>query len=99
MSFKEFYSEYLNEHSRTGTRVFHFVGVWVLLAAIVTAFLRQEPWWVPGGIGLAYGLGWTGHFLVEKNKPTTLRGPSAAFFSVFAFFRLFLDLLIQREKF
>lgn len=60
-----------------------------LASAVWTASL----WYLVAGIIVAYGCAWTGHFLVEKNRPATFRYP---LFSLVGDFKMFGLMLIGR---
>ena len=94
-SFKEFYPFYLAEHSRPATRRLHLLGLTVGLAAVGVAIATQQwPWLLLLPVS-GYGFGWLGHFLFEKNRPTTLHYPLYSLLSDFAMCR---DLLLRRIK-
>ena len=50
LTFAEFYSRYLREHSKRGTRILHFVGTSLFLVCLgllaVTGYMR----WLPIGV-------------------------------------------------
>ncbi|WP_045687055.1 DUF962 domain-containing protein [Hymenobacter sp. AT01-02] len=95
-TFAEFYHRYLREHSQRGTRIFHFVGTSLFLAATGLAVAWQRPWLILGGVVAAYGCAWVGHFFVERNRPATFQHP---WWSLLGDFRLYWELLRGREKF
>ena len=78
-SFKEFYPFYLGEHSKSGTKVLHFIGSWGALVCLGALFLSGNFWWLLAGLVLGYGFAWTGHYFIEKNKPATFQHPLYSF--------------------
>jgi hypothetical protein len=95
-SFKEFYPYYLEEHSKTGTRVLHFIGTGLVLALLLYAIISSH-WLLLILIPvIGYGFAWIGHFFVEKNKPATFKYP---LYSLASDFVLFFHLIIGKEKF
>ncbi|TGE17810.1 DUF962 domain-containing protein [Hymenobacter elongatus] len=96
LSFADFYPRYLREHRKRGTRVLHFIGTTLFLAAAILALLWQRPGLLAVGIVAAYGCAWIGHFFVEHNRPATFQHP---WFSLLGDFRLYFDLLRGRERF
>src|ERR1044072_1541004 len=78
-SFSEFWPYYLAEHSRSATRVLHYIGSLASIAVIV-ALVAVGKWclfpiaFVPG-----YAMAWIGHFFVEKNRPATFTYPLWSF--------------------
>ena len=78
-SFKEFYPFYLGEHSKSGTKVLHFIWTWCALVCLGALFHSGNLWWFLAGLVLGYGFAWTGHFFIEKNKPATFQHPLYSF--------------------
>lgn len=81
--YDEFFLFYLTQHSDARNRALHAVGTvsGVLFAA--TMFVTGRPWYALGWPVIAYGFAWTGHFLVEHNKPATFGHPFWSFISDF----------------
>lgn len=50
-------------------------------AAMLGIPTLASPIWFPAGVVAAYGMAWTGHFVIEKNTPATLRYPVWSFVS------------------
>lgn len=95
-TFKEFYKFYLTEHSKMGTRVFHFIGtllVFFVIGYVISSGKERFLWYVPI---FGYGFAWFSHAVIEKNKPATFRYP---IWSLISDFRLFFELLIGKQKF
>lgn len=74
-SFREFYPYYLGEHTDRRCRRLHFVGSWLVIAAIILAIVMHNPWWLLGAPLCGYGCAWVGHFAFEKNRPATFVHP------------------------
>ncbi len=89
-TFAEFYPFYLAEHRNRVCRRLHFAGSVVVIAAIVTAAITGEPWWLAVAPVAGYGLAWTGHFFFERNQPATFSHP---FYSLLGDWVMFRDLL------
>jgi hypothetical protein len=85
-SFSEFWPFYAMEHAKGGTRLLHFIGTSLLLICLAAIFVLDSAWFLLLGIFFAYGFAWTGHFLVEKNRPATFKYP---FFSLAGDFRMY----------
>lgn len=95
-TYKEFYRFYLTEHRKTGTRVFHFLGillVFFVIAYVISSGKERFLWYIPI---FGYGFAWLSHALIEKNRPATFRYP---LWSLVSDFRLFFELLTGKEKF
>ncbi len=93
--FRAFWCAYLGEHSRPGTRVLHFFGTSVALICIVTGLLRGSLTILLAGPLVGYGAAWTGHVLVEGNRPTTFRYPG---YSLLADLKLWALMLLRPRR-
>ena len=94
--FKEFYAFYLNKHQKTGTRIFHFLGILLVLFVVFYVLKSGKErflWYVP-----IFGLGlpWFGNAVFEKNFATTFNYP---FWSIVSDFKMFFELLTRKQKF
>jgi hypothetical protein len=95
-SFQEFYPFYLKEHSKTGTRVLHFIGTALVFFILFYAIFDQR-WLLLVSIPvIGYGFAWVSHFFIEKNKPATFKYP---LYSLASDFVLFFHLITGKEKF
>ena len=75
MTFAKFWPIYLAEHRSGRNRALHLagtIGYLLLLATLLIAGRSRWIWTVPL---LAYGCAWTGHFIIEKNRPATFSHP------------------------
>ena len=93
-NFREFYPYYLAEHSDTNCRRLHFVGTWLVLAALAAAIF-VSPWWLLAMPLFGYGFAWVGHFVFEKNRPATFKYP---LYSLAGDWVMFFDILRGRVK-
>lgn len=94
-SFREFYPFYLGEHTDRRCRRMHFLGSWLVLAAVVVAIATRNPWWLIAAPICGYGCAWIGHFAFERNKPATFRHPV---YSLMGDWAMFADVLRGRVK-
>jgi hypothetical protein len=85
-TFDQFWPYYVLEHSRKGTRVLHFFGTSLLFVFLIYALLTQSLLSLLAGVICAYGFAWTGHFLIEKNRPATFQNP---LFSLIGDFKMY----------
>lgn len=95
-TYKEFYQLYLKEHSQAITRIFHFVGIFLVFVVIFYVIYSGKErflWYCPiFGLGLA----WLSDAIFEKKWPSTSRYP---LWSLISDFRLFFELLIGKQHF
>lgn len=92
--FEEFWPYYVAAHSKPVTRFLHYLGTLTLVPLITLAFVHS-PWWLLLYPVLDYAFAWTGHYLVEKNRPATFGYP---FWSAIADFKMFWFMLTGRMK-
>ncbi len=74
-SFRDFYPYYLEEHADRNCRRMHFIGSWLVLAALGAAIWFANPWLLLLMPVAGYGFAWLGHFLFEHNRPATFTNP------------------------
>ena len=89
-SFDDFWQTYLRYHAQEGTRLLHAAGTGIGAAALVLGLLTINPVIVLAGTALGYLCAWTGHFLIEKNRPAMVSHPAWAFQCDIRMFRLWL---------
>ncbi len=73
--FARFYPSYLLEHRHWGCRLLHYVGSWLVLLIVLLSLALRRPWLLALAPIVGYGFAWSGHFLLEKNRPATFRQP------------------------
>ena len=71
----EFWPYYVRQHSKRLTRQWHFVGNTNLVLWLFWAASRRSFLLVIMGVATSYMFAWIGHFLVERNIPSTFRYP------------------------
>ena len=89
-SYNEFFEFYLAQHSDPTNRLLHGIGTVLGLCIVVAAFVTGHPWYALLFFPVGYGFAWTGHFLVERNKPATFGHPFWSFISDFRMVGLML---------
>jgi hypothetical protein len=75
MTFEEFWPEYVRAHSSKTNRTLHVIGMSLALACLVAAVFKRRPLLLLLAPVLGYGFAWCGHFLVEKNMPSSFGHP------------------------
>ena len=74
-SFHQFYPYYLSEHSKSGTKIFHFIGtISVIICLVMFCAYLDFIYFLLMPIS-GYGFAWLSHLFIEKNKPATFRYP------------------------
>jgi hypothetical protein len=73
-SWSDFWPLYVQQHSRSRTRLLHALGSVGALLMVVLA-LSVSRWFFLAVPVVGYGFAWYSHFFVEKNKPATFHHP------------------------
>jgi len=89
-TYEEFFTFYLREHSDPRNRLLHAAGTVFGLATLALPIGLGHPWYALLWPVVAYGFAWTGHFLIEGNKPATFGHPFWSFISDFRMLGLML---------
>ena len=74
-TFGAFWPYYLMAHRDPRCRRLHYLGSTGALIGIIAALALLNPLWFLAGMTFAYGMAWTGHFAVERNRPATFGNP------------------------
>jgi hypothetical protein len=74
-SFREFWPFYVREHSSRANRVLHVIGTSLALCSIVAAIVLARPALLGLAAVCGYSFAWFGHFVIEKNRPATIKHP------------------------
>ena len=74
-SYREFWPYYLRQHARPKTRLWHIVGTGLASVLLVAALVTSSYELFLGALIAGYGPAWVTHFLIERNRPATLRYP------------------------
>lgn len=73
-----FWPIYLWHHRRGWTRRLHHVGSWACIAGALLAIVLGGWWLLPAGLAVGYLCAFTGHWVVERNRPLTFGRPVLA---------------------
>lgn len=92
-TFREFWPYYLQEHAKPRTRALHYIGTTFVILLTSIAAIKQDLWLLAALPIAGYGFAWTGHYLVERNRPATFRHP---IWSLVADFRMWFAFLTGR---
>ncbi len=74
-SFEDYWYHYLRHHAHGGTRLMHVFGTVLGVSAVVVGIVTFKFWIAIAGIVLGYLFAWTGHFLIEGNRPVMVSNP------------------------
>jgi hypothetical protein len=94
-NYEEFFTFYLHEHSHPRNRMLHAAGTLLGMVTVIVPFAIGHPWYALLWPVVAYGFAWTGHFLIEGNKPATFGHPFWSFISDFRMLGLMLTGQLQ----
>ncbi len=81
LTLAEFWPYYILAHQKTGTQLLHLIGTLSASALLITSMVLLDWRLFLAGFVVGYGFAWTGHFLVEGNKPATFGHPFMSFAS------------------
>ena len=79
MTFEKFWPAYVAEHRDRRNRRMHLAGTFAYLGLLVFWALTHRWAWMWTVPVLAYAFAWTGHFLIERNRPATFKHPWLSF--------------------
>lgn len=94
-NYEDFFTFYLAEHSDPRNRAMHAAGTVLGLGTLIIPFAIGHPWYALLWPVVAYSFAWTGHFLIEGNKPATFGHP---FWSLISDFRMLGLMLTGKLK-
>lgn len=89
-SLVDFYPYYLSEHSKSSTRILHYLGTTLFFVLLLTGLIRGKWYYFALLPVIGYGFAWIGHFFFEKNKPATFTYP---WWSLMSDFKMYFDWL------
>ena len=75
----------------------HMLGTGLAALALVVAIVAVDPLIALAGTALGYVLAWTGHFLIEGNRPAMVSHPAWAFQCDIRMFRLWITGQLKPE--
>lgn len=93
MNDSDFWKLYLREHSHLGTRWLHAIGTITSLVMFSSAWYFVNCWLAMLAPVVGYGMAWSSHALIERNRPLSMRDPVR---SLLADYRLTLHMLLFR---
>jgi len=90
-TFAEFWPDYMHDHAQAGTRVLHVLGTSLGVAALILGVVMLDPMIAILGMVLGYVFAWSGHFVIEQNRPSMLAHPIWSFQCDVRMWRLWLS--------
>ena len=84
-TFEDFWPFYVGEHKLPLNRALHYAGTTMALGTVTAAVVTLNPLWLLATPVVGYGPAWFGHFVLEGNRPATLKHP---FYSIRGDFRM-----------
>jgi hypothetical protein len=91
MTYRAFWLVYLRAHRRPATRLVHYAGSLLALAALATAAATRDWRWCVAAPLAGYAFAWAAHFGLEGNRPATFGHPLWSLFSDFRMLALWLS--------
>ena len=91
---------YLWHHRDPRTRLLHRIGSYVSMLGLGLLLAGQGWYFAPLGIAIGYMFAFAGHYIVEKNRPLTLKYPIRAGICnwVLFFYEFFFDVEIKLRE-
>lgn len=89
----DFWPYYVRQHSNKLNRRWHFIGNLNLVLWLFWAFSRRSVVLAVMGVATSYMFAWVGHFMIERNVPSTFQYPVL---SALADMRMFVLMLQDR---
>ena len=74
-SFAEFWPYYLSQHRKPQTRALHYAGMGLAALCLGAALVTGAWAWAVAAVIGVYAPAWTGHAIVERNRPATFSYP------------------------
>ena len=97
MTLANFWPRYVLAHQKPGTRLLHLLGTLLGSGLLIASIVLLDWRLFLAAFVLGYGFAWTGHFLVEHNKPATFVHPFLSFVSDYKMIFYMLTGRIQAE--
>ena len=89
-NYAEFWPYYLKEHADPRTRLVHYMGSALAIAALIAAFATLDWRWFLAAMVAGYAFAWFAHFRIERNRPATFTYPVWSLVSDFRMFALWV---------
>ena len=97
-TFAQFWAHYLRDHAQPGTRILHFLGTGLGVAALILGIVMLDPMIAILGMLMGYVCAWSGHLLIERNRPSMLAHPVLSFQCDVRMLRLWIGGRLNEER-
>ena len=88
----------MRDHAQPGTRILHFLDTGLGVAALILGIVMLDPMIAILGMLMGYVFAWSGHFLIERNRPSMLAHPIWSFQCDVRMLRLWLGGRLNEER-
>ncbi len=79
MDDSDFWTLYLREHSHPGSRWLHAFGTLISIVLLFSSWYFGKWWLALLAPVTGYGMAWTSHAVIERNRPLSMRYPIRSF--------------------
>ncbi|TNE84626.1 MAG: DUF962 domain-containing protein [Deltaproteobacteria bacterium] len=93
---RAYWDKYVWHHRHPWTRRLHRMGSWTCIAGFTATGLGYGWWWTPIAVAIGYGFAFTGHWVVERNRPLTFENPIRAGIANWVMF--FYEMIFDVER-
>jgi hypothetical protein len=93
MTRDEFWLRYLRAHRSRSSRMLHYLGSLLAAASLLLAVTTFDWRWLIAAPVFGYGLAWTAHLAIERNRPETFGHP---YWSLLSDYRMLVLALVGR---
>ena len=87
MTRDEFWLRYLRAHRSAGTRALHYMASVLAVGSLLLAIVTWDWRWLIAAPVIGYGMAWTAHLAIERNRPETF---GHLFWSLLSDYRMLL---------
>lgn len=96
MKYSEFWPWYLSQHTRTGTKILHLVGLSLWLLLMISGMVLGNFFLgFASGVLCSYSCAFVSHLIFEHNNPATFKHP---IYSIISDFRMAYYFITGRFK-
>src|ERR1700721_1316342 len=90
-TFEEFWPYYLRQHSKSETRLLHFVGYFLAACSILKGVFSLKLGWILVAPVISYTCAWFSHLFLQSNRSSTFEYPMWSLRGDFQMLKLWLN--------